>query len=637
MVVINRRRSSLLHAIAKWDSCVEQGCELEHTTQIERRMREEASGEHLPEDEQDEFTQVAVNYMFDMSCQACSKHLSSRGLQIELVASESIRMYSTDIEPNNIVYGGASKPLPGQCPCRLRDFSCSCGAPLGYAIIEACAVCSQCSKDDHPWLIIARSVVVQPRKNSVGETMHWPSIGCDSERGCLAVFPYVENVRPCVGEPQAFARPSVQDDILGVRMNPLSDINGRDRFSGKHGLHVQKDDLKDESAELFRRAREVTEREDHVARREEELYQKEIEHRTRERTQREIEDAMELESEQLRLQKADIDYREAALDERERALREREDEVQAQSQAHAGKDASSARARRAEDVALSHASEVESLRSTADSLRALVTARETEARTAKEELARLRAALNKAELDTSQEQSRAKIAQERADELERLLAQSEMEKKNAKHDAEAARASIKAASAIPHAAPAPVATSSSSSHSMAASATARALQEWQEDLEARERALEEKEAIMCARLAGNASEPPCIKSYVPEGPHLPCSQVGCQVKAGLAPAPAPQHPARAVPPPPPPQQVAPVSGGVPGVFSGFRRRFGLGGSQCSGCGYPAQPEPSAWCTPEGYYQVPPNFAFRLLPKNYTREEGFLDWARRTSGCGRRYR
>lgn len=125
--------------------------------------------------------------VLELACAGCDRPLSRRGMQVVLTADISTTLYSTDVEPNGVVAGQRER-THGRCGCVVRDFSCACSRPLGHHVVQRCSGCTsgteKVGEDGHDWHLHKVRVRARPRRNDKGAAVVWPAV--PSGMSCLA-------------------------------------------------------------------------------------------------------------------------------------------------------------------------------------------------------------------------------------------------------------------------------------------------------------------------------------------------------------------------------------------------------------------------------------------------------------------
>ena len=96
-----------------------------------------------------------------LRCAACSAELSTRGMQVFLVADNS-SLFSTDI-PSDAIEEGGAHPIT-TCECAARDVLCRfCKTVVGYHVTRPCQLCSAAEHNGHFWLFCEESIAFEER------------------------------------------------------------------------------------------------------------------------------------------------------------------------------------------------------------------------------------------------------------------------------------------------------------------------------------------------------------------------------------------------------------------------------------------------------------------------------------------
>eukprot|EP00929_Paragymnodinium_shiwhaense_P057547 TRINITY_DN2880_c1_g1_i1.p1 TRINITY_DN2880_c1_g1~~TRINITY_DN2880_c1_g1_i1.p1 ORF type:complete len:716 (-),score=117.93 TRINITY_DN2880_c1_g1_i1:230-2323(-) len=169
--------------------------------------------------------------VLDLSCASCWRCLSERGMKVKLAADSTVSLYSTDSRPIGAVDTGA--PRWSSCGCSIVDFSCVCGAHIGYFAASSCRSCTEIQEREglfsHLWFMSADHVQAMPRRGADGRPVQWADAECSprpiyqDENSFLPLDAFAMPPLPSYGKsPQRWERAS-----------PLQDLNGR--FSNAAG------------------------------------------------------------------------------------------------------------------------------------------------------------------------------------------------------------------------------------------------------------------------------------------------------------------------------------------------------------------------------------------------------------------
>jgi len=177
-----------------------------------------------------------------------------------LVADMSTILYSTDTKP-----AGKVNQVEWQdqnCGCILSDFSCRCGAAVGYQIMDRCRCCNEMedASGRHDWFLFAQHVVAEPLRTPFGDLVAWRPSSRTSV-GAAVRAQSIESAREVFGHSPRRARRSPH--FLEQEDTRLSVRQGFD-----HWLHEKEQELRDreeavlaEEARLFERDFELCARE----------------------------------------------------------------------------------------------------------------------------------------------------------------------------------------------------------------------------------------------------------------------------------------------------------------------------------------------------------------------------------------
>ena len=98
-----------------------------------------------------------------LNCRVCACTLTSRGMQVWLVADVEKSLFSTDI-PTDSVREGDPKLIP-TCQCYACSVHCiGCDTVVGYHVRNPCEVCSSADHNGHFWLFESSEVTQNTRE-----------------------------------------------------------------------------------------------------------------------------------------------------------------------------------------------------------------------------------------------------------------------------------------------------------------------------------------------------------------------------------------------------------------------------------------------------------------------------------------
>mmetsp|Transcript_88002 Transcript_88002/g.152463 ORF Transcript_88002/g.152463 Transcript_88002/m.152463 type:complete len:670 (+) Transcript_88002:59-2068(+) len=238
------------------------------------------------------FAKSRATPCLSLSCAACQRGWSERGMQVMLVDDPDSDLYQADREPENIY---EVDKLHSRCRCRVRDLFCECRLNVGYHVVESCAECGMCANDldvEFQWFFYADNTNIMPRRDPVtGETIMWPGV-------------VVQTLSSDYADGQNDENQNVQDTPYIDRAwpsSPLADRNGRWTKAGtnKDALEQREEECRNKEAQQL------------------DVQTRQFE---RERFLKDTAEEMEKQEEVLRDQFANLALREKDMDERENAV-----------------------------------------------------------------------------------------------------------------------------------------------------------------------------------------------------------------------------------------------------------------------------------------------------------------------------
>lgn len=163
----------------------EERADEDHVILVESEHGMLVAGEEDDDDDIDSFGEGEEEEesppVLRLHCSSCDARLSSRGMQVFLVADVQTSLYSTDI-PSSHVREGERKPIP-TCECLARCLHCvRCDRAVGYHVRRPCEGCAEAEHNGHFWLFEASGVHATPREGD----LRWDALpynGADEDSG----------------------------------------------------------------------------------------------------------------------------------------------------------------------------------------------------------------------------------------------------------------------------------------------------------------------------------------------------------------------------------------------------------------------------------------------------------------------
>ena len=131
-------------------------------TEEEPRAPEESAA--ADDDDSDDDSIRVDPPVHELSCRACSKTLTRRGMSVFLIADPAVGLYSTDIPTDGSSEFGSPLPID-TCECLIRRLHCSdCSSDVGYHVVTPCEECCLHEHNGHYWLFSAAAVHARARE-----------------------------------------------------------------------------------------------------------------------------------------------------------------------------------------------------------------------------------------------------------------------------------------------------------------------------------------------------------------------------------------------------------------------------------------------------------------------------------------
>ena len=122
------------------------------------------TGEEEEEEEDDDDSISESPPVMNLLCTNCETTLTTRGMEVFLVAEPSSKLYSTDIPSDSVREGG--RKIIDTCECDARALHCvGCQSYVGYHVRQPCRVCGSADHNGHFWLFSADDVSSMRRDN----------------------------------------------------------------------------------------------------------------------------------------------------------------------------------------------------------------------------------------------------------------------------------------------------------------------------------------------------------------------------------------------------------------------------------------------------------------------------------------
>ncbi|KAG0083958.1 Protein fam72a [Podila epicladia] len=109
------------------------------------------------------YLEIGLKEVVRMACRFCESIICERGMKAQLLADQTIGLFSTDDPPQSVQLIG-SDYKPTNCSCRIRDTAClTCGNAIGYHITQPCEKCLMAENNGHLWLFHPEYIFSGPR------------------------------------------------------------------------------------------------------------------------------------------------------------------------------------------------------------------------------------------------------------------------------------------------------------------------------------------------------------------------------------------------------------------------------------------------------------------------------------------
>ncbi|KAF9585191.1 Protein fam72a [Lunasporangiospora selenospora] len=113
---------------------------------------------------------IGLKEVVRMACRFCQSIICERGMKAQLLADQTIGLFSTDDGPQSVQMIGADY-RPTNCFCKIRDTACVvCGNAIGYHITQPCEKCLGAENNGHLWLFHPEYVYSCPRFDPLATT-----------------------------------------------------------------------------------------------------------------------------------------------------------------------------------------------------------------------------------------------------------------------------------------------------------------------------------------------------------------------------------------------------------------------------------------------------------------------------------